>query len=38
MTLLPDGRIGFYWEEGERPGGYDMAFKAISVEEIVKGK
>ena len=36
MTLLPDGRVGFYWEEDERSGGYDLVFRAIPLDDILR--
>jgi sialidase-1 len=36
FTLQHDGRLGFLWEE--RPTGYNIDYRALSVEEITNGE
>ena len=36
MTLQADGRIGFFYEE--EPGWYQMVYRALTLEEITKGR
>ena len=36
FTLQHDGRLGFLWEEG--PTGYNIDYRALSVEEITNGE
>lgn len=38
MTLQADGRIGFFWEENGRNGGYNMDYRPLTIEEITGGK
>lgn len=38
MTLQADGRVGFFWEENGHGGGYDMDYRALTIDEITGGK
>lgn len=37
FDLLPDGRIGFYVEENDYNGGYDMVFLPLELSTITQG-
>lgn len=38
MTFQKDGKIGFFWEEESQGNGYDMVYRALSLEEITNGQ
>lgn len=38
MTLQADGRIGFFWEENGHNNGYNMDYRALTIEQITDGK
>ncbi len=38
MIQQEDGRIAFFWEESVNGGGYNMDYRALTLEEITNGK
>ena len=38
MELLADGSIGFFYEQTEQKGGYDMLFNKYSLAAITGGE